>query len=311
MGRIDTELRRIASTQRQLVTYDQLRAQGMTKRQLHWVMASGRLTTVHRGVHLVGEGPLTFEQEGVAACLACPDGVLSHSSAGHLLGVRKSARERLELTVPTGATCRLPRVKIHRSNRLDQQDIFHRIDGTRLTSPERLLFDQAGVLDGHELVSAMHDAVRRELTNALALREIGRRMATKGRRGARDFQRALATLDGEGEPVDSDEELTLARGLAGSLHLPRAFRQHWIRLRTGASVCVDFAFPDVRLAVEVDHSFWHAIPSRVQSDKARDIQLQRIGWTTSRVTELDLGNRVPSTVATLTDVYRELLRRAA
>src|SRR6266508_6804887 len=133
MERIDAELGRIASGQNRIVTTDQLQSRGLTKAQIGWLLASERLTKLSRGVHLIGAGPLSWEEQATALCFGHPDGVLSHSSAGHVHGIRKSAQDRLEITIPTGTKCTLPRVKIHRSNRLDPEDIFHLLDGIRVT----------------------------------------------------------------------------------------------------------------------------------------------------------------------------------
>ncbi len=309
MERIDAQLGRIASGQNRIVTTDQLHDRGLTDAQVAWLRASKRLTKLYRGVHLIGAGPLAWEEQAAAVCFAHPSGVLSHSSAGRVHGIRKSAQDRLEITIPTGTSCSLPRVKVHRSNRLDPEDIFHLLDGIRVTSPERLLFDQAGVLDAFELRSALDHALEKKLTNVDALQELALRMVTRGRRGSADFSRAVARLDSNYKPVESDGELVIANGLEYAT-VPTPERQNWVRLPTGAHVRIDLAFPEVRLAIEYDHSFWHAIPSRVQADKARDVWLKRVHWTVLRFTELELLD-LGAVIRSIEAVYRDLVAGAA
>jgi hypothetical protein len=119
MRRIDAEVARIASGQNRIITTGQLHDLGLTRGQVGWLFATGRVTKVHRGVHLVGATPLSFEERATALCFAYPEAVFSHSSAGRFLDVRKSARDRLEVTIPTGLRCDVPDVKVHRSNRID------------------------------------------------------------------------------------------------------------------------------------------------------------------------------------------------
>jgi very-short-patch-repair endonuclease len=67
---------------------------------------------------------------------------------------------------------------------------------------------------------------------------------------------------------------------------------------------VDLAFPNRRLAIEVDHSHWHAGMAATARDKARDVQLARVSWVTLRFTEDDIEHRLGAAVGSIRDVYR-------
>jgi len=46
---------------------------------------------------------------------------------------------------------------------------------------------------------------------------------------------------------------------------------------------VDLAFPDVRLAVELDGTYWHSLPAMVEKDARKDAWLADAGWTVVRI----------------------------
>jgi very-short-patch-repair endonuclease len=100
-------------------------------------------------------------------------------------------------------------------------------------------------------------------------------------------------------------ELKLARALVAA-GLPDPIRQQLIRLLDGSFVHVDLAYPERRLAIEVDHSHWHAGIAATARDKARDVQLARVAWETLRFTEDDIDHRLGFIVGAVRDVYARL-----
>ena len=54
---------------------------------------------------------------------------------------------------------------------------------------------------------------------------------------------------------------------------------------------MDFAWPDLRLAVEYDGA-WHAEPGQLAKDRQRLNRLQAAGWTVVFVTAADLRDPV-------------------
>lgn len=305
------EVRRLAGQRNEIITSHLLRDLGVSRRQERWLRDSKRLTVVHRGVYTTVADPetLTATQQATAACLAAPHAVLSFGTAARLHGIRKSPWDRLEMTIETGDWLWLPRLKVHRTNLLDPDDIHHRLDGLRLTSPERTLFDQAAILDRLELRSALTDALHKDLTNVESLAEIGARMATRGRRGSADFMAVVARMGGEFPLAESDAELVLFDALAA--RIPELERQIWVELPTRARVRIDMGVRRVKFGPEVDHPFWHANPVKVEADHSRDLQLETRGWKIPRVTTNDVRYRLRSTVASLEAIYHDLCRRAA
>ena len=62
-------------------------------------------------------------------------------------------------------------------------------------------------------------------------------------------------------------------------------------------IAIDFAWPSVKLAIEVDHPAWHAGARDSHADKGRDRKLTAIGWTTARITDVDVAGGLRDAVA--------------
>jgi very-short-patch-repair endonuclease len=68
-------------------------------------------------------------------------------------------------------------------------------------------------------------------------------------------------------------------------------------------VIVDVAFPDRRVAVEVDGWAWHTDPERFQRDRNRQNELVTAGWTVLRFTWLDLTERPDAVLDVLYNAF--------
>jgi hypothetical protein len=62
--------------------------------------------------------------------------------------------------------------------------------------------------------------------------------------------------------------------------------------------------------VEVDHPAWHAGAASSHRDKTRDRKLATLGWTTSRITDIDVHGGLPDAVNDIAIILDRLLRAA-
>jgi very-short-patch-repair endonuclease len=70
--------------------------------------------------------------------------------------------------------------------------------------------------------------------------------------------------------------------------LPKPAIQHEIRDRGRLVAIVDFAYPDVRLAIEADGYRWHSGRARWRTDLQRRNAVTALGWRIVHVTWEDL-----------------------
>jgi very-short-patch-repair endonuclease len=120
---------------------------------------------------------------------------------------------------------------------------------------------------------------------------VARTQRSVGRRGTPRLVRHMRTAS---LAVRSEAERRLRRLLI------RAGIRGWVSDYSVSGVGVlDFAFPDLRLAIEVDGRAWHSSSERFQSDRLRQNALVAAGWTILRFTWDDIVNRPDDAVATI------------
>jgi very-short-patch-repair endonuclease len=300
-----TEIMRIAERRDELVTQRQLQTLGLSRDAIRYLLKSGVLTPVYRGVYSVVPGQVSDERRLLAACLAVRGGVVSHQSAAAHWRLRRAPRGSLDLTVRAPRQVRLPGIRVHRVLLIDEDDVVLYPNGLRVTTPARTLFDLAAIVSPEVLVSASHDALNRRLCSPWSLAELGDRLMRQGRPGTALFRGLIATDAAAAPAFGSDAELLLAGALEAA-GMPRLSRQFEVALPDGITVRLDLAVPADRFGIEVDDPEWHATATALQRDHGRDLMLRTEGWDTVRVTTNDVFQRLRSTAANLVGIYFRL-----
>lgn len=95
-------------------------------------------------------------------------------------------------------------------------------------------------------------------------------------------------------------------GLRQQLRLPLASFEQFPLGRYRA----DFAFPQIKLAVECDGQAWHSHPDKKAADKMRDAELAKFGWTTVRFSEVDLKEKENEVAKSVTALIYRLWKQA-
>ena len=106
-------------------------------------------------------------------------------------------------------------------------------------------------------------------------------------------------------PAQSGFELDLL-DMIEHAGLPTPARQHPLVLPSGETIHLDVAWPDVRLAIEPGHSWWHGGDLAQRRDQARDRACGAVGWMVVRFDE-DARRDPVATAAELVAVYRRRL----
>ncbi len=232
-------------------------------------------------VYAVYGAPATWEQRLFAALLGAGDeAAVSGLAAAALWEFPDVQPGAVEISHPS---------KRSRAGVIVHPVLLDRADVTRLgiislaTAP-RTLGDVAGRLRESRLDAAVHHCLHRKLTTLDALQDIAGRRG-RGCAGAARLRAAVGAY-GDDRPAASPLEARLARRIQGS-RLPPPRRQHHV-FADGRSRYLDFAWPDARVAVEVDGYRWHSSRVAWESDRARLTQLRRAGWTIVHATYDDI-----------------------
>ncbi len=301
----DVALARVAARQHGLVTASQAHLAGASARAVHVRVERGLLVPVHRGVYRHAAGEDSRWTTLLAACLACgPAAVASHRSAGRLWDLRGVPRWRPEVTVPG---TRLPRVHeavVHRTDRLDPEDVTA-VQGVPVTSVARTLLDLGALLHVDPLRSAAEDAVLRSLVSPLDLLCTLERLGGRGRRGTRRLRAVVTGLLPLPAALESRLEAALLRIVRES-GAPPPPMQYDAVVAGGRRVRFDFAWPALRIAVEADGRRWHATSADFERDLARHNAVTAAGWRLYRYGWADVHQRRERTRAELAAALRQV-----
>lgn len=274
-----------------------LRGVGCSRRQAYRLAQRGELVLVHPGVFRSAQWPDGPMQRMVAACLANPSVAVAFTSAARLWDMRRlPADGRLHVLVPHGCSPELVGVVVHRCRRIDEVDIVVRGDGIRLTSPPRTLFDCADLLGFDATASVLEQLIDREHGTFRTHADTFARLGHVRRPGTRIMKAVIASRPAWREAMQSDLEHRVLAEITRQ-GLPQPSVQHCVRLPDDSSIRIDFAWPIERVALEVDHPFWHAGATELHRDKHRDRTLQALGWRVPRITDLDVRRALPSAIA--------------
>lgn len=268
---------RVAELQGGQIHREQLYALGIRDGAIRFRLRSGALHRTHRNVYGVGHRRDDLLAGWHAAVLTSGDGAcLSHRAGAAHLGIRAADGGPIEITVPGQ---RRPREGIRTIRRSLPPDEVTVIDGLPVTTPCRTLFDLAGVLPERLFRRAVKEVEVQRLDDRLSLADLIRRHprppGAKAIKGVITSSAPAATVipsDGE----DRFMELVEGASLATPSHrYGIALADEWVE--------VDFAWPALRVAVEVDSSL-HETQIALEVDRARDQALMADGWRVFRVT---------------------------
>jgi very-short-patch-repair endonuclease len=290
-GRSDTSkserrISALAEGQKGVVARRQLRAHGFSSSAIDRRIEAGRLHVLHPGVYAVGHRVVPREGRWMAAILASGVGtVLSHRSAAALWRLRPGG-PLVEVTVPSRRG-RANGILRHTSSLMPFDEVTEH-DGIPVTTVPRTLLDLAAVLRPRDVERAINEAEVLRLGDALSLPELVERYP--GRRGVAKLRRILGDLDA-GSAITKEELEARFREFVGEYDLERPSFNVVV-----SSYVLDAVWWDHRLAVELDGHATHSTRARFESDRARDRELQVMGWRVVRVTWRQL-TREPERVA--------------
>lgn len=282
-----------------------MRAMGHTSAQVRWLVSSGSMITMARGLYRSAAHPESELQLMVGACLIQPKAAAALTSAGRLFGFREMTDPRVHILLPHGARLDLPGVTIHRCRQIDPVDITgRRPDGIRLTSPPRTLFDSAAILGTDRTESVIEQALAEHRCTLKTLMATAARLYHARRPGADVF---IGVLDGRPawRRAARSELERMARRAIAAKGLPEPQVNMPYRLQNGRPIEIDLAWPEWRTAVEVDHRFWHDVPLQSVRDKRRDRKLAREGWQTVRFPEREIAECLDELVEDLAVILVE------
>lgn len=278
----DRKAMELAATQHSLITVAQAYTAGLTRRQVQDRVRQRVLARVHQGVYRYTAARETREQQLLAACLAVGrPSAASHRAAAAMHGIWLIPAGLIELSVGRDRTPTLQGVVTHRLADLDPRWIIE-IDGVPVTNPARTVVDLGAVLPFGSVSRALDRAIGRKLTTLVEVRAAMDAVARKGRAGVGTVRELLV------ERGDAPHGTVLELRMSTLLRvngIPTPIAQHTVLDGRGQFVgAVDFAYPELRYAIEVDGYESHSMLSEFHHDRARQNDLVDLGWSVHRFT---------------------------
>jgi hypothetical protein len=284
----------LAAAQHGVISQNQARGLGASDDEIEYRVARRKFIPLHPGVYRVAGAPPTWRQRLVAACLSVgPVSAVSHRAAASLHGLWSPKDELVEVTVGRDRSPELVDVVSHRIADLTPRWVMT-VDGVDVTTPARVLVDIGAVETIGNVARMLDRAVGRQLVSLAEVRSAMNAVARKGRTGVGPIRHLLAERGGArpGSVLEARmASLFMRHGL------PEPVVEHTVLDVTGAFLArVDFAYPELRYAIEVDGYEAHVGLRAFGHDRARQNDLVDSGWTLHRFTWLDV-ERHPARVA--------------
>jgi very-short-patch-repair endonuclease len=277
----------LARGQHGLITTEQaVTALGLSRKN-RWVRER-RLISVQPSVFRMAGAPETWHQSVQAACLAV-DGIGSHRTAAEMWGLIQPAGY-VEISIPGEAHRRLrPPAIAHRIKDLRPGLAVERA-GLRITDPVRTVIDLGLVMPWWLVERAISKGIS---TKALTVSEVRSLRDALGRPGRNGTGIVRAILDGQLVYLGQEESELEKRftALASRRGLPPLSLQHEVWDCGRFVGRIDAAYPDLKLAIEIDGFEHHSTPEAFQIDRSRQNDLVRLGWTVLRFTWHDVVHR--------------------
>jgi very-short-patch-repair endonuclease len=272
---------------------------GFTRGMIDYRLATGRWAITDFGVYRSASTPTSWAQRLMAACLAGP-AVASHRSAGLLWDFPGMPEEIVEVTALRHRRRRAFDVLWHESYHLAERDITE-IEDIRVTRPVRTFVDLGAVLTSSQLEEVLDNGLRRNLIDVAA---IWRRLDEFGnlRPGAVRVRSLLESRVPSDRPAESVLE-TRFRQLLRRADVPMPTPQFEIRAN-GTTARVDFAYPKLKLAIELDGAAYHSGQQARRRDRVRDNRLGALGWRILRFSLEDLRDCAHAVVADVRTALR-------
>lgn len=308
-SRPQTHLAACARRQYGLFRRDQALDAGLSDDQIRYRVKHGHWEAVDSGVYRIAGTPEGWHARLMAACLAGP-AVVSHRSAATLWHLPGFGQDIVEVTAFRHRRRRSRDVVWHESYHLGAQDVTT-IAGLPTTRPQRTLIDLAATVKPEELERAVDEALRKNLTG---LEQIARRLDELGllRRGHSRMRQLLERPERLGATESALETHFLQ--LVRTKGLPEPALQLRVPRPNGTLARIDCAYPDHRIAIELEGGQFHSGRIDRQRDSSRQNDIVLADWRVLRFTWEDVtrhAERVASQVRRALDAspdgtYRSL-----
>lgn len=299
---------RVAESQCGLIHRHQALAAGMSGSAIDRRVQSKRWALVFPSVYRIRGHASSPQQTAMAACMWGGDGTYcSDRTAGGLWkleGVAPGDR----INVICQRRLRNRHVIVHRRKDLCRRRDLTRLGPIPITTVTRTLIDLAATAEFRELESALDHALRDRLTSVNRLQRRLGELSISGRGGAVVLRKLLAERSIYERPPHSKFERRFL-SLVRTARLPKPRPQFVVTDGPDFVGQVDFAYPALRIAIEMDSYGYHEDPLAFQVDRTQASRMAAMGWLVLFFTYDDVTRRPDDVIAALARAIDERMPR--
>lgn len=300
----DDQVMAIMVRQHGMITRAQARLTGMSTRQIDYRLRTGRWAVCSPGVYRHAQLERSWSGRVLEACLV-HRALASHRTAAALHGIDGYQPGRIEVVVGAG-NWRLPDdLHLHQSSQMDRTDPVT-MESIPCTGLGRTVLDLAAVVSRRRLEFTVDAVIR---SGRLGFSDLCGVLSSHSRRGRDGCGRLRELLDdrvGKTAVPLSDwsrmvSDLLVERGL------PAPEFEHTVLREDGSFVAqVDLAYPEARVAIELDSVAWHLNREAFERDPRRRNRLVVAGWTVLAFTWADYVDHPRALYLTVRSTIREI-----
>lgn len=264
----------------------QAKRAGHSEADIERNLRRGRWQRLARGVLAVA-GRVEQASDAILISLlrAGPGAVIGYESAASLLGWDlRVAPSEVKVIVPAER-----RGQANYRTQLGPDEVTL-LGVVPVTTPVRTALDIASTAPFVDAVVAVDSGMRLRQLEVESLRRLFDASHLPGVQAARKVLRAA-------DPMSGSVPETEARLLFAEAGIPMPVAQHPIRRRGRFMARVDFAWPQLRLVVEIDGFEYHSAGGDFQNDRTKQNAVQLGGWLVLRFTVADIRLRPHQVVA--------------
>ena len=277
---------------------------GCGERNIAQMVERQELFRMMPGVFRSAQWPCNRQQILAAVCARNLAAMIGFTTAGQLWAQRRMSDPNIHVLVPHGCSPEMEGVVVHRCRRIDPVDMVQRPDGIRLSSPPRTIFDSADMIGFEATTSVLEQLLNERKVTFGTISDTVHRLYHPQRPGSKTMLAVIRSRPAWRAALQSDLEVKVLEEMLRQ-NLPVPATQFPMRL-PDRDIVIDFAWPAFRLAVEVDHPAWHDGARDSHADKGRDRKLTAIGWTPTRITNVDINGGRREAVADIGTILARL-----
>lgn len=253
----------------------------MTRRSFEAALETGPLQRLWPGVYCLDEPDDMLRLRGLDLRCGRPVAACLHTAAA-LYGFDTEEPPDLHVLNPAGSRLRSSDgLVVHRREGAP----LGVVDGRPATTPAWTAVEVARSQRRPRALATLDAALRSGTCNRTELWRAA--VAQAGRRGIVAVRELIALADARSEsPMESEARLAMIDG-----GLPTPELQYEVIDGNGELRRLDFAWPDVHVAVEYDGVDWHSGPEAMRRDRRRSAALLDVGWVVTAIVFDDVRQR--------------------